>query len=84
MKTFTLVWKKLVIGMITMFLSMALIPITGSLPIEKEQSMMTKSHSDGIILNGTMGQNNWYISPVTITFVTDNRTFLKIDGWKLV
>ncbi|HWR27237.1 MAG TPA: hypothetical protein VN377_02245 [Candidatus Thermoplasmatota archaeon] len=80
MKTFTLVWKKLVIGIIAVFLSMALIPVTESLPIEKEQSMMTRGCSDGIILNGTMGQNNWYISPVTITFATGNRTFLKIDG----
>jgi hypothetical protein len=80
MKTFTYVWKKLLIGMIAVFLSMVLIPVTGSLPIEREQAMMTKSHSDGIILYGTMGQNNWYISPVTITFVTDNRTFVQIDG----
>jgi len=81
MKKYTQVRKKLVIGIIALFLSMTFIPITGSLPIEKELSIMTKGCSDGIILNGTMGQNNWYISPVTITFVDDNnRTFIQIDG----
>ena len=68
MKTVIHVWKKLVIGLLVLFLSMTIQPIAGSLPIEKEQSMMTKGCSDGIILNGTMGQNGWYISPVIITF----------------
>jgi hypothetical protein len=39
---------------------------------------------DGIILNGTMGENGWYISPVVITFDDENGTwvhcFVKIDG----
>jgi len=81
MKTVTRGWKKLVIGLLVMFLSMTIQPMAGSLPIEKEQSMMMKDCADGIVLNGTMGQNGWYISPVTITFVDgNNRTFLKIDG----
>jgi hypothetical protein len=81
MKTVIHVWKKLVIGLLVLFLCMTIQPIAGSLPIEKEQSMMMKECSDGIILNGTMGQNGWYISPVIITFDDgNNRTFIQIDG----
>jgi len=76
--------KSLAVGLIVLFLSMTLIPITGSLPIVKEHSIMTKGCSDGIILNGTLGKNGWYISPVTITFDNENgswvRCFVKIDG----
>jgi hypothetical protein len=84
MKTVIYVWKKLLIVLLVLFLSMTIQPIAGSLPIEKEQSMMTKGCSDGIILNGTMGGNGWYTSPVTITFENDNGSwvhcFLRIDG----
>jgi hypothetical protein len=84
MKKYTQVRKKLIIGLITLFLSMTITPITGSLPIEKEQSIMTMSCSDGIILNGTMGENGWYISPVIITFDNENGSwvhcFVQING----
>jgi hypothetical protein len=84
MEKYTQIRKELVIGLIALFLSMPIIPITGSLPIEKEHSIMTKGCSDGIILNGTMGNNGWYISPVTITFYNENGSwvhcFLRIDS----
>lgn len=40
MKKFSQVRKKLFVGLVVLFLSMTIIPITGSLPIEKEQSKM--------------------------------------------
>jgi hypothetical protein len=80
MRTCHHIWKKLVIGLFALFLCMTALPITGNLLIEKEQSMGAEGCSDGFILNGTMGQNGWYISPVIITFVGGNRSFIKIDS----
>ncbi len=79
MKTFPYIWKKLVIGIIAVFLSMALIPVTESLPIEKEQAMMTEDCLHDPIISGTMGQNNWYISPVTLIFEVEASYFVKVD-----
>ncbi|DAC72690.1 MAG TPA: hypothetical protein DSN98_03860 [Thermoplasmata archaeon] len=78
MKKNTLGRKTLVIGLIVLFLSTTLVPSIGSLPNEKK-TMEKKVCSDGFILNGTMGQNAWYISPVLITFVGGNRSYIKID-----
>jgi hypothetical protein len=84
MKVVSLSWRKLIIGVVVLFLSMVLIPVTESLPFEEEQSLMAKGCSDGIVLNGTMGQNGWYISPVFITFENENgswvQCFVRIDG----
>jgi len=72
--------KCLAVGIILLFLGTSIIPIVGSVSIEKEQSVMPKSCFDGIILNGTMGENGWYISDVTVTFVGGNYTYFRIDG----
>jgi hypothetical protein len=82
MKKYTQVRKKLIIGLITVSLSMTLMPITGSLLTEKELSMKVMSCSDGIIISGWMGENGWYKSGVVLTLnVTGpiNHTYFKID-----
>ncbi len=41
--------------------------------------VISKSHVDDIIIQGTMGENGWYTSTVQITFVNDNYTYFRID-----
>jgi hypothetical protein len=72
MKTYTHVRNRLVLGLVVLSFSLTLIPITGSLPIEKEHLKMMNG-SDGIVISGTMGENGWYISDVSIT--------LNFSGW---
>jgi hypothetical protein len=79
MEKFPLLRKGLVCGIIVLFLGMSSIPITGSVPIDKEHSVMPKSCFDDFILNGTMGENNWYVSNVTVTIVDGNYTYFRID-----
>ncbi len=67
MEKYTQVRKRLIIGLIVLSLSMTLIPIAGSLSIEKEKPMMMNC-SDGIVISGTMGENGWYVSNVQVTF----------------
>lgn len=82
MKKSTEMRKELVLGLIVLFLITTVIPITESLPIEKEQTMKTMSCSDGIIVSGWLGENGWYKSSVVLTLnVTGpiNHTYFKID-----
>ena len=79
MEKYPLLRKGLVCGIIVLFLGMGIIPIVGSLSVEKEQSVITKSCFDGIIINGTIGENGWYVSNVTVTFVGGDYTFFRID-----
>jgi hypothetical protein len=58
---------------------MSSIPMAGSVSIDKEQSIMPKSCFIDFILNGTMGENNWYVSNVTVTIVDGNYTYFRID-----
>jgi len=66
--------KGLVSGIVVLFLGMSIMPIAGSLSVEKHSSIigsvkelntMTKTESRGIyvILHGEMGENGWFISP---------------------
>ena len=72
--------KELVCGIIALFLGMNIIPIVGSLSIEKEQSIISKSCFDGIIIHGTMGENGWYVSDVVVTLdFPSYRIYFKID-----
>ena len=72
--------KYLAVGIILLFVVTGIIPIEGSLLIEKEQSIQTKNCSYGIILNGTMGENGWYVSHVQVILdFPSNRTYYKID-----
>ena len=66
MEKYAQVRKRLIIGLIVLSLSMTLVPIVGSLSIEKEKPMMMNC-SDGIVISGTMGENGCYISSVLIT-----------------
>jgi hypothetical protein len=66
MEKYAQVKKRLIIGLIVLSLSMTLIPIVGSLSIEKEKPMMMNC-SDGIVISGTIGENGWYISSVLLT-----------------
>jgi hypothetical protein len=76
----TWVKKGLVCGIIVLLLGMSIMPIAGSLSIEKEHSVLTKGCSDDIVITGTMGENGWYISDVTVIFVGGNYTHFRIDG----
>ena len=71
--------KSLAIGLLVLFLNMTVVPTTGTLPDENEHSMMSKSCFHPIIIQGTIGANNWYISPVTISFELEATFFVKID-----
>ncbi len=87
MKKYTQVRKKLIIGLIALSLSLTLIPIVGSLPIEKNYLVMTLDCLGGIEIGGFMGENGWYISCVQIilNFFKSwpdgvNHSYYKIDG----
>jgi len=75
-----ILWKGLFCGIVVLLVGMSITSMVGSLSIEKEQSVIPKSCLDGINLTGTMGQNGWYVSAVTITFVGENATRVFIDG----
>ena len=71
--------KCLAVAIILLFVGTSIIPIEGSFSIEKEQSVLLKSCFDDIIFNGIMGENGWYTSDVTVTFVGGDYTFFRID-----
>jgi len=86
--------KSLICGIIVLFLGMSIMPIAGSLSVEKHSSMIgsikelntvTKTGSRGfnITLIGTMGENGWYVSDVLITFTADNGSVPKVILYKL-
>jgi len=79
MKQFIQHGKKAAIQCIAIFLIMMLLPLTGSRLVQTGQSIRLEGCSDGIVLNGTMGNDGWYISPVIITFQGFFSYFLKID-----
>jgi hypothetical protein len=69
--------KGLVFGIVILFLGMSIVPIVSSTPIEKNVSVTNLTQSNNkeiktgmrglnITLNGKMGENNWYVSPVEI------------------
>jgi hypothetical protein len=68
--------KGLVFGIVVLFLGMNIVPIVGSLPIEKQVSKVGSAKpldwEVNWTINGTMGDNGWYISNVIITFTFDN------------
>jgi hypothetical protein len=79
-----LIGKYVVVGIIALFLS--IIPTTGSMLIEKEHPLMTKGCLDEISISGTMGENGWYVSDVTVTFTAfGNDTLYRVDGsdWEI-
>jgi hypothetical protein len=72
--------KSWAIGTILLFIGTSIIPLASSLPIEKEQVLTPKNCFDGITINGTKGDNGWYVSPVWITLnFPGNETYYKID-----
>ena len=80
MEKYPLLRNGLVCGIIVLFLEMSIIPMAGSVPIDKEHSVIPKSCFIDFILNGTMGENGWYISNVTVTIVDGNYTYFRIDN----
>jgi len=79
MDKYPLLRKGLVCGIIVLFLGMSIISMAGSVPIDKEHSVMPKSCFIDFIINGTMGENGWYVSNVTVTIVDGNYTYFRID-----
>jgi len=62
----------LVLAIVVLFVGMSIIPIAGSISIEKEPSIATNCNlTDDChpVFNGTMGHNGWYVSPVNVSFV---------------
>jgi hypothetical protein len=74
--------KSWAIGTILLFIGTSIIPLASSLPIEKEQVLTLKNCFDGITINGTKGDNGWYVSPVWITldFPGNYTVYYSIDG----
>jgi len=77
--------KSFVCGIVLLFVGMSLMPIAGSLSVEKhslvigsvkELHNLPKIGTRGInvTLNGTMGNNGWYVGPVSFEITTDNGT----------
>lgn len=61
-------WTKLIVYAILTLILTNIIPTTLGLSLTAEQSLQTKSDiDDPIHISGSMGNNDWYISPVTIT-----------------
>ena len=72
--------KWLAIGIILLFVGTSIAPLDDSHTIEKEQSIISKNSYDGISINGTMGENGWYVSDVTVILdFHGNRTYYQID-----
>jgi hypothetical protein len=46
---------------------------------ENFNKKISETYSDDIVIQGTMGENGWYISTVEITFINGNYTFYRID-----
>jgi len=88
--------KCLAVGIILLFLTINIIPIVGSLSVEKHSSIIgsvkelntitkTESRDIYVILHGEMGENGWYVGPVSIKIIATNGSevvavYYKIDG----
>jgi len=81
----SLLREGLALTIVVLFLGMSIIPIAGSLLVErhspvigsvKEINNLLKSESRGInvTLHGKMGNNGWYVGPVTFGVIADNGT----------
>ena len=81
----SMMWKGLVCGIIVLFLGMSIVPSVGSNSTKLEQSVINNNLS-GIEIYGTMGNNFWYISSVTIILDFGfHLTYFKIDNgeWEI-
>lgn len=69
--------KGLLCGIVVLLVGMCVMPLASSLSIEKHVSIAssTKETGPGYVnwtINGTMGKNGWYISPITLTCTYDH------------
>jgi len=71
--------KGLIFGMVVLFLCMSIVSPVSSNSIREECSLKPWTGSDGIEIIGTMGENGWYTSPVTVILYFHNHTYFKID-----
>jgi len=78
--------KCLAVGIILLLVLVSL-PLVSSVPIEKEQSVISKNCFDGIIIYGTLGENGWYVSDVHVSFdfPANSTIHFKINdnGWQI-
>ena len=88
--------KGLAVGIILLFLTINIIPIVGSLSVEKHTSIIssvkelnivtkTESRDIYVILHGEMGENGWYIGSIHIEIIANNGSevvavYYKIDS----
>lgn len=73
--------KWLAIGIILLFVEIIIMPITESIHSEDEHRFIPKSCFNGFILNGTMGDGGWYVSPVWVTLdFSGSHIFYSVDG----
>ena len=91
--------KLLAVGVIVLFLGVSVIPSTSTIKENhfiindstKNYNSLVESEKDGIniTLNGTIGENGWYISCVNITFTVSGSHIDKVwyqlndEGWQL-
>jgi hypothetical protein len=45
-----------------------------------QKTVMPKSNLNDIVISGTMGENGWYTTGVTVTLVGGNYTYFRIDS----
>lgn len=87
--------KCLVCVIVVLFLGISITPIAGSMPIEKSSAKPLNSLMQpgpwevNWTINGTMGDNGWYISPITFTCTYDHDNIAAVyyminyNGWQL-
>jgi hypothetical protein len=77
-----LIKKSWAIGTILLFLGTSIIPLADGLPVEKEHILVPENCSDdiNITISGTLGENGWYVSAVTVTITGGNHTYFRIDN----
>lgn len=78
MQTKSLLRKGLLCGIVVLLVGMSITPIVNCIPIEQHVSIASSAKEQtgpGYInwtVNGTMGNNGWYISPITFTCTYDH------------
>ena len=70
----------LIVGIITLLVLSSMPIMNASSNAVNSENNISGNSSDDIIIQGTMGENDWYVSAVVITLVGGNYTYYTIDG----
>jgi len=82
--------KGLVCGIIVLFLGMSIAPLASSQSIETRASTSSSVHGSNVIktagsedvswtVNGTHGDNGWYVSPITLACTYDHDAIAEVN-----